>query len=534
MFVTMSHAVERKAEKVFPASLLLEGRACLVVGGGRVADRKVRQLLEAGARVTVVSPEIGAELADLVKGKDESGAALIRHLPREFRTGDTAGFFLVFAATDDLEANRRVREDCRGQGALCGCVDFGWREGDFISPAVLRSHGLTVAVSTGGRSCRRARMLKESLGSHLAAMGNVGLLLLGTSHGQLPLAQREKLSRELGGAAVIARLLRQVWGVHEFLLLETCNRIELLAVADQSGDCLELVRRVLGFDRLASADYYVKQGVEAFRHSAMLASGLLSQVLGEGHVAGQLKEALETARREGSAGAALEEWIATALRMSREIRRDLALGGPETREIEDDAADFIVASAPGCRRFLVVGTGVTGAGVLQRVLADHPAARVDWYWFHHCPELPPPVANRVCLRPVAELADGLAAAEVVICAAGGGEPVLRTSHAVALAGRNLLVLDLAMPRNVEPELAAAAPGLRLVNLDGLKAWSRSRPGQVSQNEKVLGNAKGRRSVTRMHSEAIPDLLEAAAAIVEKNREWYDQLLLHIQGWNEGK
>lgn len=503
-----------KAENVFPASLLLEARPCLVVGGGRVADRKVRQLLDAGAAVTVVSPELAPELAGLLQaqaGEKRGDTPRLRHLPREFREGDTTGFFLVFAATDDLEANRRVRADCRAHGALCGCVDFGWREGDFISPAVARSHGLTVAVSTGGRSCRRARMLKESLGRHLSAMGNVGLLVLGTSHGQLPVARREELSRSLGGAAGTARLLRQIWGVHEFLLLETCNRVELLAVADQGADVVELLCRVLGFDRLAPSDYYVKQGDDAFRHTAFLAAGLLSQVLGEGHVAGQLKDALETARREGASGAALEEWVATALRMSKEIRRGLADGAAAApREVEDEAADFIAATVTGIRRPAVVGSGVTGTGVLRRLLADHPAAAADWYWFHHRPELPPWAAGRVRLWPVADLAAGLAAADVVVCAAGGGETVLRTAHAPALAGRNVFVLDLAMPRNVDPDLAATAAGLRVVDLDGLKAWRRTQPAPAEA------------------------ALAAAAAIVETNREWYDQLLLHIQGWNEGK
>jgi glutamyl-tRNA reductase len=497
----------RKAEKIFPVSLLLSGKRCLVVGGGRVADRKVRQLLESDAEVTIISPELGPGLSELLRVPERPRA--IRHIVRGFRTGDTAGFLVVFAATDDLAANRAVLSDARAHGVLCGNVDFGWREGDLISPAVSRAHGLTVAVGTGGRSCRRARMVKESIGRHLDAMGNVGLLVLGASHEQLPLARREELRRTMGGAETASRLLRQVWGVHEFLLLETCNRVELLAVADQGEECLELLRRLLGFDRLRPEEYYLRLGADAFRHSALLCAGLLSQVAGEGHVTGQLKDALDAARAAGSSGAALEDWIATALRVSKEIRRGLA-ADLLPREAEDVAAEFIAESAPRAARFAVIGTGVTGLGVLRRLLADHPAATADWCWFRTKPETPPWAEGRMELQPVAGLDAALARADVIVCAAGGVEPVLQTSHAPCLAGRDVLVLDLAMPRNVEPALAAAVPELRLVDLDGLKAWDRRRRADAAR------------------------LREAGDAIVENHRELYDHLLLHIQGWNEGQ
>ncbi|MBM4163344.1 MAG: hydroxymethylbilane synthase [Lentisphaerae bacterium] len=159
---------------ILPVALLLAGRPCLVVGAGKVAARKAGHLIEAGARVTVV----GEHASAAVCGLHASGA--IRLEERAFAEQDMTGCALVFAATDDADANLRVLEACRRQGILCGCVDFHWREGDLISPAVLRTDDLTVAVSTGGRSCRRARLVRDRLARHLAGVDTADLLVIGT------------------------------------------------------------------------------------------------------------------------------------------------------------------------------------------------------------------------------------------------------------------------------------------------------------------------------------------------------------------
>jgi siroheme synthase-like protein len=140
-----------------PVDLLIEGRHCLVVGGGNVATRKVGHLLEAGARVKVVSTTMSDTLAAWAKdGK-------VTHMARKFRIGDLRGQFLVFAATDDEAVNRHVVSCCRKRGILCNAADANWTEGDFLTPAILRNAGLVVTVSTGGRSCRMARIIKDRL-----------------------------------------------------------------------------------------------------------------------------------------------------------------------------------------------------------------------------------------------------------------------------------------------------------------------------------------------------------------------------------
>ena len=140
----------------YPIVLDLTGRPCLVVGGGAIAERKVAGLVEARARVTVVSPSLTPGLLRLAT------EAPLRWRPREYAQGDAAGFVLVMVATDDRAVNAVVAAECRERGIWVNCADDPERC-DFILPSVLRRGAVTVAVSTGGRSPTLARLLREDL-----------------------------------------------------------------------------------------------------------------------------------------------------------------------------------------------------------------------------------------------------------------------------------------------------------------------------------------------------------------------------------
>jgi len=140
----------------YPIVVDLTGRPCLVIGGGAVALRKVAGLVEAGARVTVLSPWLTPALLRL------AAEAPLRWRPREYAQGDAAGFTLVMVATDDRAVNAAVAAECRERGIWVNCADDPARC-DFILPSVLRRGAVTVAVSTGGRSPTLARLLREDL-----------------------------------------------------------------------------------------------------------------------------------------------------------------------------------------------------------------------------------------------------------------------------------------------------------------------------------------------------------------------------------
>ncbi|MBI4644628.1 MAG: bifunctional precorrin-2 dehydrogenase/sirohydrochlorin ferrochelatase [Deltaproteobacteria bacterium] len=169
--------------KTYPVFTLITAKPCLVVGGGGVGERKVLDLLEAGARVTVVSPALTPTLAALAaKGE-------IRHLQGDFQEEQVAGMALVIGATDDPEVNARVSAAAQTRGIWVNIVD----QPDlctFIVPAQVRRGELTLAISTGGASPALARKLREELESHFGPEYGPYLALLQAVRTRLLAARR--------------------------------------------------------------------------------------------------------------------------------------------------------------------------------------------------------------------------------------------------------------------------------------------------------------------------------------------------------
>jgi siroheme synthase-like protein len=149
------------------ACLDLNGRDCLVVGGGTVGHEKASGLLASGARVTVVAPEISEEVSALP----------VQLLRREYRASDLDGRRLVIAATSVEEVNRSVFADAEGRNIFCNVADVP-ELCSFILPAVHRQGPVVVAISTGGASPALAQWLRDRFAAQI-----------GTEH--------ESLAREL-------------------------------------------------------------------------------------------------------------------------------------------------------------------------------------------------------------------------------------------------------------------------------------------------------------------------------------------------
>ena len=146
----------KKGPAYYPAFLALTGRRCLVIGAGEVAERKVGALVEAGAKVTVVSPEATPEVERL------ASAGKVRWERRNHRRGDLEGAWLAIAATDDAAAQQAIFAEAEEARVFCNVVDVAERC-SFIAPAVVQEGDLTVAISTGGKSPAVARRLREDL-----------------------------------------------------------------------------------------------------------------------------------------------------------------------------------------------------------------------------------------------------------------------------------------------------------------------------------------------------------------------------------
>ena len=199
--------------RYYPIFVDLRGRRCAVVGGGRVAERKVRALLRAGASVHVISPAVTPRLALLAARKR------IDLTPRLYRSGDLEGPVgapgssprvrpvLVFAATDHPQAQKAVREDAEKLGALVNAADDA-RESNFIVPASFAQGDLQVAISTSGASPALARRLRRQLQLNLGREYVAYLRFLREARKQVMKtvpdeAQRAKIFRQLSGGPVM-------------------------------------------------------------------------------------------------------------------------------------------------------------------------------------------------------------------------------------------------------------------------------------------------------------------------------------------
>lgn len=137
----------------YPAFINLRGKKCVVIGGGKVAERKVLSLIRCGAKVKVISPVITNALE---KYKDKRK---IEHIKRKYKKGDLKDAFLVIAATSDREINKKISDEA---DCLVNVVDMP-EMANFIVPSVVNRGMMTIAISTSGASPAVAKAVRKEL-----------------------------------------------------------------------------------------------------------------------------------------------------------------------------------------------------------------------------------------------------------------------------------------------------------------------------------------------------------------------------------
>ena len=165
-------------KKYYPAFVDIESQACLVVGGGAIAAEKAAALLDCGADVTVISPDLTEELRDRV---DRGG---LRWIARQYEPGDVPGHRLVISATDSTEVNERVYQDAEAEGIMVNVVDVT-ALCRYIVPSVVRQGDLCIAISTGGKSPALAKKIRGQLEGDFGSEYAVLLDLLGRYRPQM-------------------------------------------------------------------------------------------------------------------------------------------------------------------------------------------------------------------------------------------------------------------------------------------------------------------------------------------------------------
>ena len=193
----------------FPVCLRLQGERVLLIGAGTIADERSQQLVDAGAHVRVVAPEVGPRIRALAR------AGRLELLERPYAPGDVHGQRLVFVATDDVRVSQAVAAEARALGVWLNTADVP-ELCDFTLPSVGRRGSLVVAVSSSGRAPALARLLRQQFAAQLGP-GHVQLARLsGWLRERLPRgAARMRLLKQLvegeAGRLMIAGQRKAAW-----------------------------------------------------------------------------------------------------------------------------------------------------------------------------------------------------------------------------------------------------------------------------------------------------------------------------------
>jgi glutamyl-tRNA reductase len=300
------------------------------------------------------------------------------------------------------------------------------------------------------------------------------LFLLGASHHTAPLAVREKLALDDARAATLAARLQQTPGIREFTLLNTCNRVEIYGVA-QNQDTLAALRAALcDTTGVTPAEFeaagFLRHNHDTVAHLFSVASGIDSQIVGETEILGQVKEAYDNALARRWTGPVLNRVFQKTFQAAKHIRTHTAIGAGQISiaTVAVDLAGRIFGELTATK-VLVVGAGDIGLKTVQafqsrgatsitvasRTLAKaEEAAALAGGWAMSLDELPEAVAG----------------ADIITSSTSSPDFVL-TRDLIAASikrrpARPLFLIDLALPRDVDPTVAELS-NVFLYNLDDL-------------------------------------------------------------------
>jgi len=335
------------------------------------------------------------------------------------------------------------------------------------------------------------------------------LFLVGATHRTAPLEFRERLALGPEAEEGFARELAGMNSVREFAVLNTCNRVEIYGVAADEGAPGQVAAAFCARQRVQSSDFgrfgFVAHGRDVVQHLLEVASGLDSQILGETEIFGQVKRAYAAAQARGSVRAVLNRVFQKAFQAAKHVRTDTAVtaGQVSVANVAVDLALDIFGSL-GSARVLLIGAGEMGRRS-GRAFASRGAGNltVSSRTVEHASQLASELGAGV-LR-FEERETRLSEWYVVVCSTAAPGTVI-SAGAVRSAmrergARPILFIDLAMPRDVDAEVAEAG-NLFLYNLDDLS--------QIAEKNRLARAAEAERGrqVLSLRTESIWKQLQA--------------------------
>ena len=365
------------------------------------------------------------------------------------------------------------------------------------------------------------------------------LLAIGVSHKTAPVEVRERLALSEPRALEFMRELRAGAEVHEIVAISTCNRTELYLVVgdpvEAESAVLTMLARHAGIrpTELASA-IYSHRNCEAARHLYRVVSGLDSMIVGEAQVQGQVKRAYEAALAQDTTGALTNRLFMAALTTGKRVRDETAIGHLQLSipSVAVALASERLGELQG-RQVVIIGTGETGE-LAARALADSGAEVV--FVASRRRDRAISLAQRYhgSSVPFDELPEALERADIVVAATASPHLLLEAEEVAevvrARCGRPLLLIDLAVPRDIEA-MCGTLDGVTLFDIDDLQAVAqrnrRVRQAEATRAEGIieeeiqqfaawLGTLEVLPTVAAMRSQAARI---AAEVVAENDGKW---------------
>jgi glutamyl-tRNA reductase len=317
------------------------------------------------------------------------------------------------------------------------------------------------------------------------------LFVAGVSHKTAPVDVREQLAVTPSHLVDAAEVLRLFGYLDEVVLLSTCNRVEIYGTTERaSGDLKSLFRQISAKSRELDNYIYIHEDVHAVRHLLRVTAGLDSMALGETEITGQVKSAYETARRSGLTGRVLNRLFQKALQVTKEIRTRTGIGRGAV-SIKNTAVDLIGKTDLSQQSIMVLGAGAIAESCV-RLLVKKGARSIF-------------IANRsfdraldLAMRCGGEaVCFGYSLLEMrevhaVIAATSSSEMLLSRNDVdnlmKARRNRPLLLIDLAVPRNIDPAVCGLEH-VALYNMDDFEALARrgvqAREGELAACHEII-------------------------------------------------
>jgi glutamyl-tRNA reductase len=370
----------------------------------------------------------------------------------------------------------------------------------------------------------------------------MSIVVIGVNHrtGPIELLERVSLSGDALRKAVTGLVHRT--NIREAVVLSTCNRTEVYAVAERFHGAYADIRDF--FCELGGLQpddlhphLYSQHDDAAVSHLFEVAAGLDSAVLGESEILGQVRTAWETAQAEGGAKASLNLLFRHAVETGKRARTETSIGR-HTASVSHAAVEManeLLGTLAG-RRVLVIGAGDMGEGVAVALVG---AGATDIVVTNRTEERAMQLAQRVggSIVPFSELGDALASVDVLLTCTGAGSMMVDhelVSSARANATSPLLIVDIAVPRDVAPDVVRSAD-VTLLNLDDLRDWAarglQLRAGEAERVREIIGEEVERFAVESTARQAAPlvsQLHEKAEAVRQAELERFANRLASLE------